>query len=439
MRSTYFNYHYREPRYLSRLTKRIEKIYLSSLNYIPRSHKSSVSCVMYNILRMVKFDYSVCNIILGNSLTKPLPIVNGKIVGKAPSHPNTLGLLNALEAEGLISISKGYRVDKDTRESSYFIITEDLKDLVREYVDLSEVKMVLQEDVLILRDDRKMQVEYAKTQKVREMIQQIKKFNKELRKHRITHRGEVINVALKRIFNSESFKLGGRFYEGQGNVQTLPAEERKHLRIDGEECISLDYSAIHLSIAYSLVGVSWLEGFCPYNVELGDSALVYPDEIQEFVETFSKEVSYNPVRNLIKIAVLVMINAKSTRSAIGAIRNKFNKDLIKVGTEEEGSRIFAGIDPETLNLSEIVEKVQHHNGEVREYFNSGAGTELQFIDSQIMAGILTDLSEAGIIALPIHDSVIVQAKYQDVLLRSMVNNYRVVCGNDHNCRISAKW
>jgi hypothetical protein len=43
---------------------------------------------------------------------------------------------------------------------------------------------------------------------------------------------------------------------------------------------------------------------------------------------------------------------------------------------------------------------------------SGIGARLMFTDATIMCRNLADLNREGIVALPIHDSVIVQAKHE---------------------------
>jgi len=53
---------------------------------------------------------------------------------------------------------------------------------------------------------------------------------------------------------------------------------------------------------------------------------------------------------------------------------------------------------------------------------SGIGAQLMFIDATIMCRNIADLNREGIVALPIHDSVIVQAKSKSAALEIMERN-----------------
>src|SRR5262249_55178829 len=53
---------------------------------------------------------------------------------------------------------------------------------------------------------------------------------------------------------------------------------------------------------------------------------------------------------------------------------------------------------------------------------SGIGAQLMFTDATIMSRNIADLNRAGIVALPIHDSVVIQAKYNSKTLEIMERN-----------------
>jgi hypothetical protein len=106
------------------------------------------------------------------------------------------------------------------------------------------------------------------------------------------------NTALFRIFN-ESFKNGGRFY---GHfIQSLPKAIRAQLTIGGEPVAEPDFSAHHLRILYAIRGLPLRADEDPYIID-----------------------GWN--RDLVKRAVLIIINASTLQSAIGAITQKFAID-----------------------------------------------------------------------------------------------------------------
>src|SRR5262249_9095587 len=58
----------------------------------------------------------------------------------------------------------------------------------------------------------------------------------------------------------------------------------------------------------------------------------------------------------------------------------------------------------------------------------GIGARLMFMDATIMCRNLADLNRAGIVALPIHDSVIVPAKYEGKAFEIMERNLALKSG-----------
>ncbi len=59
-----------------------------------------------------------------------------------------------------------------------------------------------------------------------------------------------------RIFNEGSFEKGGRFYGGWW--MSLKEEDRKHITINGEPTIEIDYVALHPS--FSMRDRAWTTG-----------------------------------------------------------------------------------------------------------------------------------------------------------------------------------
>lgn len=441
----YYNYTYKLPKYSRRLNKAIRDIYLTSISCTPKREKGAIDCFVYNVIRMVTFDYEGCYIILGNNTVVPDPIINGVRVGDKPSQRNTVRLLNTLEEEGYINIFRGYFVNSQTRETSYFCLTDKLTDLVNKLVDLDKVKMVIEEDVVVLKDSEKNKMEYTKSIHTNIMINQIKEFNEALLTHTICYRGKETKVSFKRVFNDGdtewAFQLGGRYYStGSESVQTISSNDRRHITIDGETCVEIDYSFLHISLCYTLAGHVFLDGFDPYGVNLGPSGYIYPDTVDEFTDRYGIHEGYNPVRSLIKTASLIMINADTSRAAIGALRDKYLKDKKKEGTVDEASRKFVGLAEERLDFKDIIKRVGDHNWPIKEYFNSGCGKALQYKDSLVMSGIISDFLSVGKVCIPVHDSAIVKKSDQALLTQSMIENYKSVMGcTGANCSVSVKW
>lgn len=63
---------------------------------------------------------------------------------------------------------------------------------------------------------------------------------------------ELSNRSLKRIFSMSSFAKGGRFYGGWW--QGIPNEYRKHIEIEGQATVEIDYATMQPHILYGSIG-----------------------------------------------------------------------------------------------------------------------------------------------------------------------------------------
>jgi len=190
---------------------------------------------------------------------------------------------------------------------------------------------------------------------------------------------------LYRVFNNGSFTQGGRFYGGWW--QLVPEEQRKHILIDGEPTVELDYKALHPTLLY-LEQAGHLPDDDPYVLEghQGDK--------------FMREVG--------KSMLLIAINAKDSSQGLRATRRhlegKFGKD--------EG-RIHG------LDLGDVIEQYKMKHKLISWYFYTGYGTKLQFKDSWLAERIMLRLIKAGIVCLGVHDSFIVKQRHRHELFQAM--------------------
>ncbi|MBV9825130.1 MAG: hypothetical protein JO001_05590, partial [Alphaproteobacteria bacterium] len=183
---------------------------------------------------------------------------------------------------------------------------------------------------------------------------------------------------LWRIFNVD-FGHGGRFY-GPG-VQTLPKVLRQQLRLNGEPVAEPDYNSHHITILYALEGLQ-LTGF-PYDID------PWP-------------------RNIVKRALLVLLNAPTLQSAIGAL------------THDSGLGLYLA------DARRLVQALKHKHNPIERHFHSGIGSRLQRIDSDMTESVLLGLIRQGIPGLPVHDSYIVPARYEDVARDQMGEAFETI-------------
>ena len=74
------------------------------------------------------------------------------------------------------------------------------------------------------------------------------------KKRRRSNRRVFVNIThhdkfVRRIFNNKSFSDGGRFYGGWW--QRIDSNFRKDIRMNNSPTVEIDYSALHVILAYS--------------------------------------------------------------------------------------------------------------------------------------------------------------------------------------------
>ena len=193
---------------------------------------------------------------------------------------------------------------------------------------------------------------------------------------------------IHRVFNrgSKDFDKGGRFYGPY--YQGMPSKFRKNLYIDGKKTVEWDYSGLHIRMLYHQLGLEFNEG--PYSI--GDGSQ----------------------RDEYKLVSLISINAQKRGSHIAV------RDALK----------NAGFDTaqDLTQICQMMEDFKARHAPIQEFLFSGAGIGLQNTDSRIMEKIMMLLHKAGIPALPIHDSAIVEEEHSARLQKIMCQVYQEELG-----------
>lgn len=193
---------------------------------------------------------------------------------------------------------------------------------------------------------------------------------------------------LHRVFNRESFKLGGRAY---GAIhQSIPKEMRPYIRIDGESTIELDYSAYHILMLYHMEGID------------------YPDDPYLVCEGPEMRATYKAVG-------LVAINAENVAKAYCGIYDEL---------KSRGIPLPAGKKP----LVRLVSRFKEAHPRIAKYICADMGIHLMNIDSRIMNNILMKLIDQSILGLSVYDSIIVAEQHQDYLYQLMMDEYEKEMG-----------
>ena len=171
---------------------------------------------------------------------------------------------------------------------------------------------------------------------------------------------------LRRIFNNSDFAQGGRLYGGFW--QAMSSDERQeHILIEGDWCVELDYGQMSLAILYGLTGTK------PPKGDLYD---------------LSAEGIPTDYRKGIKTVIQALINSSK-------VPTKMPKGVRK-------------LIPSRYSIKDILEAVARKHPAIYPQMTSGVGMQLFRKESDVLVGVLEALRSEGIVALPVHDAVVVR-------------------------------
>ena len=237
-----------------------------------------------------------------------------------------------------------------------------------------------EEEVLILRVPKRHSNSIAKYQEYEEeeatiaLRQQMTDINAWLDTADITCSHPQVDPAqrrLRRIFNNSDFAQGGRLYGGFW--QAMSSDERQeHLLIEDDCCVELDYGQMSLAILYGIAGKPPPEG------DLYD---------------LSAEGIPTDYRKGIKTVIQALINSNK-------VPTKMPKGVRK-------------LIPSRYSIKDILEAVARKHPAIYPQMTSGIGMQLFRKESDILVDVLLTLKTQGIVALPIHDAVVVRDDNSD--------------------------
>lgn len=338
------------------------------------------------------------------------------------SYTNLIQAIAALEAIGYVSHRKGFQDRRSGISRRSRVRTEGPLRAMFSRLDDPVALLVQEREILVLRDADKSPLPFDDTQQVRAMRRRLEKLNALLADTQVTlemtakekrelvlgtsdieqqgkpdqeagNTEEVIpydptSRILYRVFNKGSWQQGGRFY---GHfVQSLPSRLRHRVRINGEETCELDYSGLHINMLYLRAGEP---------LPASDVYGAYDQPGHPVPKTFRNR--------LLKGVLQRLLNAETREQAI--------KSIVWEVRRETGDKSFNEDFAEAM-----LRRFEDRHQPIAQFFCSGEGLKLQYQDSLMAEHILMALHDEGIPCIPIHDSFIVQAKYEAKLHDLMV-------------------
>ena len=155
------------------------------------------------------------------------------------------------------------------------------------------------------------------------------------------------------------------------------------MSIEGQAIAELDYKSMMPSLAYANNGQSIPEDFDPYTIPGLRGFIGRPDE--------------DP---LIKFPADYRTGVKRLFGAL-----MFSESPLKNWPKQIREDNFRGI---AMKLPEILKLIKEHNAPIADLFERGAGHHYHFEESELIVDVLLTCIDRGIVALQIHDGLLVK-------------------------------
>ena len=347
---------------------------------------------------------------LANSYYKPNSRYNSYSIGKG-----FINLIRELATGDWLELHKGFidRKSKISRRSRIKPTDKTLKLLEDLHAYSHLIARAPNTECIIKRDEDKKDIEYKDTHKEITARTHLTAYNNLLHKTLIDHpdfptegiplkdgRTFMINKSdkfVRRIYNNSSFEWNGRFYGGWW--QRTPKAYRYGIHLDGSSTCEIDFSAIHMVLLYAIAGIDYWN-------DIGTDPYLLDDFEQS-----------DEIRSLLKVIVLVSVNAISRTQALEALRYKIRT------TEREEFEWFTegGYDLEDI-LNRFVKK---HEPIQSSFFSSNTFSVMK-IDADIAEYIINHFTDKGTPVLAIHDSFLINRIYEDDLKKIMQTTCREI-------------
>lgn len=437
-------YYYTNSNYRRKLSDEIDYIYKLYSEYYKirlsdeKSLKYTIGNLLFNVSRLVMNNQDTLVFTKERKFFDEGIKVNGKQCKIKLSYTFFNKLIGVLKDEGMVDVVLGgdfiyhehidsngeiKKIATGKRTVSKMVVNEKLLTLLQD----KTIKYSM-ENIMILRDEDKNDLQYEPTQLQLQQIHFLKGYNEHLSDFKFYDKnGKLIaEPFLRRIFNT-SFEMGGRYYTQMGVIQTMAPEDRLKITVDGRKCCEVDAVALHPSILATRAGIN--VDYDPYDFEV--PAEIDYEAIEKYKIKYGR-YQYNPVRNLNKIAVLLAFNNKTRGAALQSISRKLRDDA----NLPEKDRMYFGVN--FIDINQLYANMANRNLAISESFGSNAGAFLQWLDSAWMERVLGYMIQQNIPAIPVHDSIVCPEDCADIVVKAMTLAYEQSFGDSYNLKLKVK-
>jgi hypothetical protein len=274
------------------------------------------------------------------------------------------------------------------------------QDRVRQLgIGLSEFARVEQEEVILLtlktewrngheRMSRRDRINYADTTKTRAMRQAVRELNEFLAAADITFedptepRINPYDRTMRRHFvlrgsdDCERFDRSGRLFGGFW--QNLKSHRRQHIRIEGEPVAVLDFSSMFPRLAFASVNAQ------PPATDL--YAIPGLEHCRPAVKVAFNCLLFDDFR-----------------------RRRWPEDLVRRKDDASDDEVL----PDGWTVARLKGAILERHPALKPCFGSGVGDRLMHTESEVLVRVLGELKSRGIVALGLHDGLLVATSRAD--------------------------
>lgn len=246
----------------------------------------------------------------------------------------------------------------------------------------------------------KLLIDYSETDETRVLRGEMSRINEALNAASIT----VDGIRSDPIHITRRFQIGGpqaaHTFDQHGRIYggfwiNMHRTERHRIRINGEVLADLDFTAMFTQLAYLKAGLPLPQGD-PYGGFPGLDIVGNDPEL--------------------------------THARREAIKRGLNAFFFRTGRMERlPSEVKQLLGPD-WTATRFAASARTRHAPIKHLFGTGLGIRLMFTESRILVKTLLDLLDLGIIALPIHDGIMVPVSRQQEALRVMRNASAFITG-----------
>lgn len=303
----------------------------------------------------------------------------------------TIELIKLLNQKGYIRMKIGYQDTKNPKNSRLTRISGEMKLITHFEKNTHPLVIYKPFQLVILKDEKGKLIEYKDTEKTKRIRKVLTLANEINSNSKIYHGTDKLSVALVAIFRINTNLYGRLHTRGKNYYQGLSEIERSQITIDGEPTIERDFKAMHPNLLYASEGIQYKGD--PYSIHQSPIA-----------------------RDFLKNILLRLLNSENKKSAAKTADSwlednpEYKQELQEIGITE------------SMPFIELFYRVHKP---ISKYFCNGKLTGLQIMnmDSTIAIEIINHFSQKGVPILSIHDSFIVQKKYDSELVKIMKETY----------------